>query len=281
MMQTPHRLITRQSCCGTLKLTEELACEICKPSICRAKLRAVSPKPIKKCERPFSDENATHREKRKVLKYEEIQSYLGRISDTTLTTVREYPSRRKVTVTKNESTLIDNTTKKNDLIVKLQFNFKDYNGYTSNNPLPSSPDLSQPSEENNEIISVDSKAREEGGGEGNVSNEDEEETTIRQHIITISSDKKIFEVTLPTTHDVIHKSLLGSLKKKAALYDSLMNEVSRNKYNGSKLGNSLLGMAASIVPQCGYSGLSTTISFVVASLFANAGINLNHEKLIT
>ena len=87
------------------------------------------------------------------------------------------------------------------MIVKLQFNFKDYNGYTSNNPLPSSPDLSQPSEKNNEIISVDSKAREEGGGEGNVSNEDEEETTIRQHIITISSDKKIFEVTPPTTHD--------------------------------------------------------------------------------
>ena len=96
----------------------------------------------------------------------------------------------------------------------------------------------------------------------------------------ISSDKKIFKVTIPATHYVFHKSHIALLKNKAAKYDALMNEISRSKYNGSKIGDSMLGMAASVIPQCGYSGLSTAIPFVVGSVFANAGININQEKLI-
>ena len=68
-------------------------------------------------------------EKLEVQKYNEIQSYLERISNTIkITTESEYPSKMKVTDT-NNSTLSDNYTEKNNFIVKLPLNFKNYNGY--------------------------------------------------------------------------------------------------------------------------------------------------------
>ena len=42
----------------------------------------------------------------------------------------------------------------------------------------------------------------------------------------------------------------------------------------------MLGFAASIIPQCGYSGLSTAIPFIIGSLFANAGVPVNSELLV-
>ena len=38
--------------------------------------------------------------------------------------------------------------------------------------------------------------------------------------------------------------------------------------------------AASMVPQCGYAGLSSVIPLAVGSVFANAGIPVNHDKLV-
>ena len=102
-----HRFITRQSSCGTLNLTEALACEWCKDSIHNAKLRGVKPKRITSCLRPFLDENMDHREKRRALKYNEIHSFLGMIS--------------------NNSTLTNNDIVENNFIVKIPFNLKNYN----------------------------------------------------------------------------------------------------------------------------------------------------------
>lgn len=42
----------------------------------------------------------------------------------------------------------------------------------------------------------------------------------------------------------------------------------------------MLGFGAALVPQCGYYGLATVIPFVVGSVFADAGIDFDHKKLI-
>lgn len=43
----------------------------------------------------------------------------------------------------------------------------------------------------------------------------------------------------------------------------------------------MLGFAASIVPQCGHSGLSTVTPFIVASVLYNAGIPFDTHHLIS
>ena len=60
-----------------------------------------------------------------------------------------------------------------------------------------------------------------------------------------------------------------------------MKTVSRSKYSGSPLGDSLLGMAASLVPQCGLNGIMIIQPFCVASVLANAGIKFDIGKLVT
>ena len=42
----------------------------------------------------------------------------------------------------------------------------------------------------------------------------------------------------------------------------------------------MLEFTASIVPQCGYSGLSTAIPFIIRSFFVNAGVLINSELLV-
>ena len=85
---------------------------------------------------------------------------------------------------------------------------------------------------------------------------------------------------IPSTHILIHKSQLSILKMKADKYDRLMNHLSQVHYMGSALGNAMLGFAASIVPQCGYTGLAKVIPFIIGSLFANINITIDFEKLV-
>ena len=54
-----------------------------------------------------------------------------------------------------------------------------------------------------------------------------------------------------------------------------------SKYQGKKEADKMSGYAASIVPQCGYSGLVTIIPFVVANLLTNAGIPFDSQNLIS
>ena len=68
--------ITRNSSCGTLKLTSELACYNCQPNIIRANLLGIEPRRIKKCICPFDEKWANHREIEKVKLYSKIHEYL-------------------------------------------------------------------------------------------------------------------------------------------------------------------------------------------------------------
>lgn len=54
-----------------------------------------------------------------------------------------------------------------------------------------------------------------------------------------------------------------------------MNQLSNKRYTCNADGDCMLGLAASIIFQCGYSGLSTTIPFIIGSLFADVGVPIN------
>ena len=71
------------------------------------------------------------------------------------------------------------------------------------------------------------------------------------------------------------------MRNKAELYDRLEAAVSRTRYNGTELGNKLIACAASIAPQCGFDNLAQIIPLITAAIFANAGIDVDHEKIVS
>ena len=71
-------------------------------------------------------------------------------------------------------------------------------------------------------------------------------------------------VTSPLkNHTSVYNPKLSIIKNKAAKRDELMELLSLNNYAGIELGDSMLALAASTVPQCGFLGLATIILFVV------------------
>ena len=88
-------------------------------------------------------------------------------------------------------------------------------------------------------------------------------------------------MVVPNTHALIHRSHLSQLKNKAENYEKLITNLTQSVYHGSTLGNQILGCAASLVPQCGYSGFATLMPFAVYSVFANAGVHIDPDKLIS
>ena len=59
-----------------------------------------------------------------------------------------------------------------------------------------------------------------------------------------------------------------------------MKQLRSGSYKGSNLGNLLMGVSASLVPQSGYSGLATIIPFVVGSGLVNADMPVDIDKLV-
>eukprot|EP00957_Ditylum_brightwellii_P135069 10298070-Ditylum_brightwellii.AAC.1 len=53
-------------------------------------------------------------------------------------------------------------------------------------------------------------------------------------------------------HTLIQKSILRKFQDKADKYDKLIKSISNPRYQGSDLGDSFIGCAASLVPQCRY-----------------------------
>ena len=92
--------------------------------------------------------------------------------------------------------------------------------------------------------------------------------------------KEQFVVTMPVTHEMIYKPKLSALKAKAKKYDTLISQLSCYTYRGVDLRDVILGCGVSLVPQCGYSGLSTILPFTVGSVLANAGITIDVELLV-
>ena len=92
--------------------------------------------------------------------------------------------------------------------------------------------------------------------------------------------KDQFLVTMHVIHEIIYKPKLRALEAKAKKYDGLIIQLSCYTYRGTYLGDTILGVGASLVPQCGYSGLLTVLPFSVGSVLANAGIPIDMELLV-
>ena len=52
------------------------------------------------------------------------------------------------------------------------------------------------------------------------------------------------------------------------------------KYKGTEQGDTLLGFATSLVPQCGYAGLAIVLPLAITSVFMNANVPLNLNSLV-
>ena len=82
------------------------------------------------------------------------------------------------------------------------------------------------------------------------------------------NDNEAYDITgIPNSHTIIHKPKLTIFKEKSRKYGFLMKQLSLLYYEGPKTGDTMLGFLASSVPQCGYSGISTIIIFIVGSVF--------------
>ena len=55
----------------------------------------------------------------------------------------------------------------------------------------------------------------------------------------------------------------------------------QSNYKANKQADTLLGFAASCVPQCGYAGLSTVYPLLLTSALMNAGIQIDAEKIVS
>ena len=64
---------------------------------------------------------------------------------------------------------------------------------------------------------------------------------------SVRSQKVDVNVSVPWTHQIIHRTKLAAVLAKAEKYDALCSSLTRKCYQGSKLGNRLFGTAAAMV----------------------------------
>ena len=57
-----------------------------------------------------------------------------------------------------------------------------------------------------------------------------------------------------------------------------MNQLKGESYKETPLGDSLIGFASSLVPQCGHAGVATILPIVVASVLADAGVETVNSR---
>ena len=78
----------------------------------------------------------------------------------------------------------------------------------------------------------------------------------------------------------MHKAKLSILQRKANQFDRIMKQLSMPFYQGTPLGDSMLGFASSLVPQCGHAGIATILPLAIGSVLTNAGIDINSGELV-
>ena len=237
-----RRRVTRNASCGSLGLPPNLACQWCEPSISRALQKGLLPKVIKKCVQPWASKWANHRELEKIIVHHKVIEYLGEVN-------------------------VDGGILVEDYV------------YGKGNVDPTIPAISTIQE----LAELDSMS--DSTGSNNAERGERGVSTMQAEINTVdgNNDVVIDEMATyppPRTHTLIQKSKLGTLKKKAKAFDRLMKQLSTKCYNGTDDGDAMLGFAASVVPQCGYAGLSTAVPFIIGSLFVNAGVPINTESLV-
>ena len=267
--------ISRSSTCGSLGLPEHLACRFCKKSIYAASQSGMVSRIIKKCIKPFAERWVTHREVNKVKVYNDIHEYLGYTTNDENEDLIENDLENIRTIVNYDNATLNTSQPTNELLPTLHSALN--TSQPTNELLPT---LHSADEVTPSISNIEEQAPTDTDSEDNTT-----KTTPnllpKLHKQRGSSNKCPFEIEVPITHTIIHLSRLKQLKQKANKYDALMSNISKNKYHGQDDANTLIGYAASIVPQCGYAGLATIIPFIVASFLTNAGIPFLSHPLIS
>lgn len=308
----------RQSSCGTLNLPVKWACDRCKPSIEKAKITNQQNKLIKSCIKPWDEKFKNHRESSKAQRYEDIHQHLEtvwtesfidednnatviskdiRFEDTTDTTKRPPATPSKLLNSFSSSAKVNCVTPlslasacQNDVcnahggVHDLDSNcihelvYRAYlqgvqDGKSSTQSIiHNNSNSAGPNTTTAEICAVDNNSINNLGGQIL--------SKIRYKHKEGKSRGEMFHLPVPTTHDIIYKSHLKILESKAKKFDTIMTMIKSNKYVGGYVGNKMLGMAASLVPQAGYSGLATILPFGIGAFLSNAGIDYDVKSLV-
>mgnify|MGYP003321216558 FL=1 len=257
-MHDTRKTITRNTTCGSLKLPVILACEYCKPSIIKALSKGIAPKIIKKCRQPFASKWSRHRELTKVRLYKDIHNYLGNvdIEGDILVNTRNYNNKKKIsrggkeniiTLEKVNQSTLEKIGKSTFPTIPLKNNsaLEQMSGNDSSNKLYSE-----------EIV---------------------RNTTVEKEN---NENKENEIVTIDCNHTVVHKAKLSILQRKADQFNRIMKQLSMPFYQGTPLGDSMLGFASSLVPQCGHAGIATILPLAIGSVLTNAGIDINSRELV-
>ena len=224
---------------------------------------------MKSCIQPFAKKWANHRELGKVRLYHDIYQYLGE--------------------TMNEGDILNDTHLykcKDDIAKGNEDNAVNYNISLSDLSDSINETITDPTIPSNVSIRIEPRmpldSIRTATLEKSVSAENGETVQIEQEELSQDNIEQEEEeiVTLDKYHTIVHKSKLKLLEKKAKKYDSIMRQLTAGTYHGTPLGDAMIGFASSLVPQCGHAGVSTITPILLGSVLANAGIEIENEKLV-
>ena len=275
--------LTRSSTCGSLRFPPNLCCVECEPSITRALQKGTQPKSIKKCHRPWLPKWGNHREIEKVMVFKKANAFLGIDIDEGDILIDTYLYKESNGNIVKE--LVTNTPPVNSAANESQVEILE----CTIPPiiLPPSQEIhnesSITSDNNNNFLQSQSQSESESQTDSFQDKNRRSVSTGKDAFlkeIICRSNKQDVTVTIPTTHELVHVSHLARLEAKAKNYDKLMRELSRKKYKGSKMGDAMLGLGASLIPQAGYAGYASVIPFVVGNIFQNAGVPIDTTKIV-
>jgi len=272
--------VLRKTSCGQLGLPADLACEYCKSSIERGIKKGTCPKLIKSCQQPWHEKWGKHRNIGMVIRHKKIINHLDMNYDGDIIEDEyKYPSTNN-----NKKSNTENVNKKLNNEFTLSSNYVKSPSLATPPPHEESQTKTPPTNTNTpepltSVHDEEASPRHEpnvNSGEG-VSVDCSKIKYINQEG---SSNTIPFSVGVPKTHTVIYNGKLKRLESKAKKYDMLMKQLKNQRYIGSPLGDSMLGMAASVVPGCGYSGVATVLPFAVGAFFINAGLPIEINDVV-
>ena len=224
---------------------------------------------MKSCIQPFAKKWANHRELGKVRLYHDIYQYLGEtinegdiLNDTHLYKCKDNIAKG------NEDNAVNYNISLSDLSDSI-------NETITDPTIPSN--VSIRIEPRMPLDSIRTTTLENSVSAGNGETVQIEQEELSQDNIE-QEEEEI--VTLDKYHTIVHKSKLKLLEKKAKKYDSIMRQLRAGTYHGTPLGDAMIGFASSLVPQCGHAGVSTITPILLGSVLANAGIEIENEKLV-
>ena len=108
----------------------------------------------------------------------------------------------------------------------------------------------------------------------------EEAVKIRTREVIVRCEKQDICVTnVPGTHEVVHRSHLSQIKKKANTLTNIVKKLESGRYQDNAVGRRFNGAAVASVPKASQDALQTVTPLLSAALCANVGIPTDLEKV--